>query len=63
MTSILYYSGYCQNCSKLINVLSKSKIKEELHFPSSSIDFEFEIKNENLFINRKSCGFSHGVRK
>ena len=32
MTSILYYSGYCQNCSKLINVLSKSKIKEELHF-------------------------------
>ena len=32
MTSILYYSGYCQNCSKLINVLCKSKIKEELHF-------------------------------
>jgi len=32
MSSILYYSSYCENCSKLINVLSKSQIKEDLHF-------------------------------
>jgi len=32
MTSILYYSNYCQNSKALIQVLSKSKIKEELHY-------------------------------
>ena len=32
MSSILYYSSYCQNCTKLIKILSKSQIKEDLHF-------------------------------
>ena len=34
MSSILYYSNYCSNCTKLLQILSKSQIKEELHFLS-----------------------------
>jgi hypothetical protein len=32
MSSILYYSSYCNNCNKLLQILSKSKLKEEVHF-------------------------------
>lgn len=30
--NILYYSNYCDNCKKLLQILSRSQIKEELHF-------------------------------
>ena len=30
--NILYYSNYCDNCKRLLQILSKSQIKEELHF-------------------------------
>lgn len=30
--NILYYSNYCDNCKKLLQILSQSQIKEELHF-------------------------------
>lgn len=30
--NILYYSNYCDNCKKLLQVLSQSKLQEELHF-------------------------------
>jgi hypothetical protein len=30
--NILYYSNYCDNCKKLLQVLSRSQIKDELHF-------------------------------
>lgn len=30
--NILYYSNFCDNCKKLLQVLSRSQIKDELHF-------------------------------
>lgn len=30
--NILYYSNYCDNCKKLLQILSRSQLKEELHF-------------------------------
>lgn len=32
MTTVLYYSKYCKNCDSLLQLLSKSKVKEEMHF-------------------------------
>ena len=32
MASILYYSNYCDNCKKLLGVLSQNKVKEEVHY-------------------------------
>jgi len=32
MSSILYYSEYCQHCKNLLRLLSKTKTKNQLHF-------------------------------
>ena len=32
MSSILYYSNYCENCKKLIGILSQNKVKEKIHY-------------------------------
>jgi hypothetical protein len=32
MSSVLYYSQYCQNCSTLLQSLSKSSVKDDMHF-------------------------------
>lgn len=32
MTSILYYSNYCENCKSLLQILSKTKTTETLHY-------------------------------
>ena len=32
MSSILYYSKYCKNCDKLLQMLSKSQTKADIHF-------------------------------
>lgn len=32
MSSILYYSNYCQNSKTLIQKISKTRLKEELHY-------------------------------
>ena len=32
MSSVLYYSNYCDNCKKLLGVLAQNKLKEEVHF-------------------------------
>ena len=32
MSSVLYYSQYCQNCSTLLQTLSKSSVKDDMHF-------------------------------
>ena len=31
-SNILYYSNYCDNCKKLLQVLSRTQIKDDLHF-------------------------------
>lgn len=30
--NILYYSNYCDNCKKLLQILSRTQIQDELHF-------------------------------
>lgn len=30
--NILYYSNYCDNCKKLLQILSRTQLKDELHF-------------------------------
>ena len=32
MSSILYYSNYCENCKPLLQMLSKSEVKNDMHF-------------------------------
>lgn len=32
MGSILYYSNYCNNCQQLLQALSKTKLKEDIHY-------------------------------
>jgi hypothetical protein len=32
MSSILYYSNYCDNCSKLLQIVSKLESKKDMHF-------------------------------
>jgi len=32
MSAILYYSSYCDNCSKLLQIVSKSNAKNDMHF-------------------------------
>ena len=32
MSTILYYSNYCQNCKQVLSVVSRSPVKDEMHF-------------------------------
>ena len=32
MSTILYYSNYCENCKKLLGIIGKSPVKDEMHF-------------------------------
>jgi hypothetical protein len=32
MSCILYYSNYCDNCKKLLVLLSKSSVKNDIHY-------------------------------
>ena len=34
MSTILYYSNYCDKCKNLISMLSKTKLKDDIHFLS-----------------------------
>ena len=34
MSSVLYYSKYCENCKKLLYQLGKSNIQKNIHFLS-----------------------------
>ena len=43
MSSILYYSNYCDNCSKLLQIISTSNSKSDMHF----INIDKRVKREN----------------
>jgi len=47
MSSVLYYSKYCENCKKLLHELGKTKIQNSIHF--LSIDKRIN-RNGNLYI-------------
>jgi len=48
MSTILYYSNYCDKCKNIIRILSKSDIKNETHF--ICIDKRFRDKNGATYI-------------
>jgi len=43
MSSILYYSNYCDNCSKLLQIVARSNSKKDMHF----INIDKRIKKSN----------------
>jgi hypothetical protein len=43
MSSILYYSNYCDNCSKLLQIISKLNSKDDMHF----INIDKRVKKSN----------------
>lgn len=48
MSSILYYSNYCDKCKLLIQSLSKSKKKEDIHY--ICVDKRFRAPNNTTLI-------------
>ena len=32
MGKIIYYSNFCENCKKLLNVISKTDLQKTIHF-------------------------------
>ena len=69
MSSILYYSNFCDPSKKLLFELSRSKIKEELHFvcidnrekgPKNSIHIILD-NGQKTFITTDSCESSCSI--
>tara|TARA_B110000483_G_C18045007_1_gene484131 strand:+ start:440 stop:988 length:549 start_codon:yes stop_codon:yes gene_type:complete len=44
MGTVLYYSNFCENCKKIVGHLSKSSVKNDLHY----ICIDKRIKKNNL---------------
>ena len=32
MSSVLYYSNYCNHCKELLKTVAQSSVKEDIHF-------------------------------
>ena len=47
MSSVLYYSKYCENCKKLLYELGKTDVQKNVHF--LSIDKRIN-RGENIYI-------------
>ena len=48
MSTILYYSNYCENCKSLMQILSKSQVSKEIHFVC--IDNRYKDKDGKMMI-------------
>jgi hypothetical protein len=48
MSSILYYSNYCEHSKKLLQILTKSNIQQNIHF--ISIDKRVKDSNNKVYI-------------
>lgn len=53
MSSVLYYSKYCENCNKLLYELGKSEISKQIHF--LSIDKRVQKNNKIFLILDNGC--------
>lgn len=52
MSSILYYSNYCDNCRKVISSVSQSTVKDDMHF--ICIDNRHKKPNGTVYIKLKN---------
>jgi hypothetical protein len=43
MSTILYYSNYCENCKTLLQIVSKWKVKDDMHF----LNIDNRVKRNN----------------
>lgn len=48
MTSILYYSNYCDNCKSLLQILSKTNISDKLHY--ICVDNRIKKQNGSIYV-------------
>ena len=48
MSSILYYSNFCEHSKKLLNTVSKSKISKDIHF--ICIDKRMKGQDNKIYI-------------
>ncbi len=48
MSTILYYSKFCENCNKVLSAVSKSSVKDDMHF--LCIDNRFKHNNGATYI-------------
>lgn len=48
MSTILYYSNFCQNCKQVLSVVSRSPVKDEMHF--LCVDNRFKASNGATYI-------------
>ena len=48
MSSILYYSNSCDNCKKLLTNISRSNVKDDIHF--ICIDNRYKKTNGSIYI-------------
>ena len=47
---IMYYSKYCKNCDKVIKILSRSSVKDYIHF----LHIDKRTKNQkNIYTKKK----------
>ena len=46
--NILYYSNYCDNSKKLLQILSQSRIKDDIHF--ICIDKRMQMPDDSTHI-------------
>lgn len=49
MSAVLYYSNMCENCKKIISMISKSKIKDDMYF--ICIDRRYKRSNGATYIS------------
>jgi len=63
MTTILYYSNFCEHCKKLIVHLSKTKLKEKIHFVNIDNRYTDNNKTHILLPNGQTLSMPPHVIK
>ena len=63
MTSILYYSNYCTHCKKLIVHISKTILKEKIHFVNIDNRYKEENKTHILLPDGQTLSMPPHINK